>query len=124
MEQAEKLLRLLLDVSQPNLLLFRRLLRLVFRFDRLQSFVENCPRFFGFTSSFSIADISLSKVFENLETVFEAGNFLGSAMLGPLENHVLDEMGDTIPRQVFVARTSFQPNEPDSLGMKKSFQVF
>src|SRR4028119_1792674 len=81
MEQAEKLLSLLLDVSQPNLLLFRRLLRLVFRFDRLQSFVENCPRFFGFTSSFSIADVSLSKVFENLETIFQTTNFLGSHSL-------------------------------------------
>ena len=39
-----------------------------------------------------------------------AGDFFGGAVLGPLENHVLDEMGDAVPFGVFVARTGLQPD--------------
>src|SRR5215471_1321620 len=39
-----------------------------------------------------------------------AGYVLGTAMLGAFEDHVLNEMGDTIPLGVFVTGASLDPN--------------
>ena len=39
-----------------------------------------------------------------------ARNFLGGALLGAFENHVLKEMGDAVPFGIFVARTGLQPD--------------
>ena len=39
-----------------------------------------------------------------------AGDFFGRAVLGPFENHVLDEVGDAVPFGVFVAGTGLQPD--------------
>ena len=38
------------------------------------------------------------------------GNFLCGAMLGSFENHVLNEMRNTVPLQVLIPRTSFDPD--------------
>ncbi len=39
-----------------------------------------------------------------------ARDFLGGAVLGPFEDHVLNEMGDAVPFGIFVARTGLQPD--------------
>ena len=39
-----------------------------------------------------------------------AGDVFGGAVLGAFEDHVFDEMRDTIPLRVFVARAGFYPD--------------
>src|SRR5947209_12289786 len=47
--------------------------------------------------------------------IYLTGDFFCRTVLCALEDHVLDEMRDTIPGEVFVARTGLQPN-PDGNG--------
>src|SRR2546423_14953917 len=47
--------------------------------------------------------------------IYLTGDFFCRTVLCALEDHVLDEMRDTIPGEVFVARTGLQPN-PDGDG--------
>jgi hypothetical protein len=39
-----------------------------------------------------------------------AGDIFGGAMLGAFENHVLDEVGDAVPGQIFVAGAALDPD--------------
>ncbi len=43
-----------------------------------------------------------------------ARDFFRRAVLGPFEDHVLDEMGDAVPFGIFVARSGLQPNADGS----------